>query len=324
MDKVCILLATYNGEKFLKEQIDSILNQTYSNFCLLISDDSSNDSTVKIISEYTQNYPNKVILLGNEKKGGATENFAFLLKNAIKAKYYMFSDQDDVWNEDKIEKSLNRLKEMQRKGNKNCLVYSDAFLVDEKLHTLAESFLDNSKLKKNKDNRANILVSSFAPGAAMIFDDDLYDLVCNMPKEAHIHDWWVLLHAVYLGNVGLVNEQLYKYRQHGKNVYGAGLIRSKKGIMEYFRNNSLFSTISRLNKQTHNLQLKQKRMVEKFRVEKKLLITNENKEILDDYLQLFSNIGKVKKIKLIKKNKFYSISLIDNILFIWNIVKRKV
>lgn len=323
-DKVCILLATYNGEKYLKEQLESILNQTYKNFVVLISDDASQDNTANIIRKYMEEFPDKIYYLGNDKKGGAVENFSFLLKNSINADYYMFSDQDDIWCEDKVIKSINRIRSMKMDGKSNCLVYCDAELVDENEQIVAKSFLKNSKFKMRKENRKTILVSSFAPGAAMIFDAELYELVKNMPREAHIHDWWVLLNAVYFGNIEFMDEQLYEYRQHSNNVYGAGLIRNKNGIINFIKNNTILNTLKRLSNQTNELQLKQKEMVKAFYEQKKSLFNNENEDILTDFLELYNNKSRLKRLFIIFKQGFYSISLLDNVLYIWNIVRRNV
>ena len=107
-EKVDVLLATYNGEKYLKEQIDSILNQTYQNINLIISDDNSNDSTRKILEEYKK-IDNRIKIYLQDKNLGYIKNFEFLLTK-VESNYYMLSDQDDVWLPEKIEKSMKTLK----------------------------------------------------------------------------------------------------------------------------------------------------------------------------------------------------------------------
>lgn len=134
-EKVDVLLATYNGEKYLKEQIDSILNQTYQNINLIISDDNSNDSTRKILEEYKK-IDNRIKIYLQDKNLGYIKNFEFLLTK-VESNYYMLSDQDDVWLPEKIEKSMKTLKE------KNAdLVFGDLEVVDEKLNTIYPSFGD--------------------------------------------------------------------------------------------------------------------------------------------------------------------------------------
>ena len=120
---LAILMATYNGEEFIREQINSILNQTYKNWKLIIHDDGSTDNTVDIIKEYTKKYPNKIILIeDNIKCNGAKENFSHLIKIAYKNfnfDYILFSDQDDIWLPNKIEVSLSKIQEMENKFGKN-------------------------------------------------------------------------------------------------------------------------------------------------------------------------------------------------------------
>ena len=131
--KIDILLATYNGEEYLEAQLDSILNQTYSDFRLLISDDCSSDNTQKILKEYEKK-DNRIQLFFQEKNLGVMKNFEFLLKN-VKNDYYMFSDQDDIWKQEKIEKSLKKLLETN-----SDLVYTDLEVVDENLNVTYPSY----------------------------------------------------------------------------------------------------------------------------------------------------------------------------------------
>ena len=137
-EKIDILMATYNGERYLKEQIESILNQTYSNIRLLICDDLSTDNTYNILKEYEKK-DKRVKVTRNENNLGVTKNFEKLL-SMVESKYYMFSDQDDVWNSDKVELSYRKLK----KENAD-LVFTDLTVVDENLNVISKSF---NRLKK--------------------------------------------------------------------------------------------------------------------------------------------------------------------------------
>ena len=105
--KVAILMATYNGEKYLSEQIESIINQTFTDWVLYIHDDGSTDGTLEIIKKYVKIYPKKIILIQGERTGGAKFNF-FSLMDKVTAEYIMFSDQDDWWLPDKINKTLEK------------------------------------------------------------------------------------------------------------------------------------------------------------------------------------------------------------------------
>ena len=124
MDKIDILMATYNGEKYLKEQIESILNQTYSNFRLIVSDDCSTDNTRMILEEY-QEKDNRIEIYYQDKNLGYIKNFEFLL-NKVENNFYMLSDQDDIWISNKIEKSMKTLKQENAD-----LVFCDLMLINQ-------------------------------------------------------------------------------------------------------------------------------------------------------------------------------------------------
>ena len=149
MEKIDILLATYNGEKYIKEQIDSILNQSYTNFNLIISDDSSTDSTVEILKEYEKK-DERIKLIVQKENLGYIKNFEYLLTQ-VNSKYYMFSDQDDFWVNDKVLKSYNKLV----KENLD-LVFCDLEIVDENLNKVNESMMKYLKVDKRiqKYNRS--------------------------------------------------------------------------------------------------------------------------------------------------------------------------
>ena len=106
MARVHIMMATYNGEKFIKEQINSILKQTYTDWKLFISDDNSEDNTISIIEDFCKSDPDRIEIISTDKKGGAKKNFIYLFDNCPQAELYMFSDQDDVWLPEKIEKMV--------------------------------------------------------------------------------------------------------------------------------------------------------------------------------------------------------------------------
>ena len=144
-EKIDILLPTYNGEKYVEEQIDSILNQTYKNINLIISDDCSKDNTRNILKEYEKK-DKRITLYLQEKNMGVVKNIEFLLKQ-VKSNYFMLADQDDVWLEEKISKSMETLKSQNAD-----LVFGDLEVVDKDLKTIYPSFGDfmllNRKIKK--------------------------------------------------------------------------------------------------------------------------------------------------------------------------------
>ena len=145
MERVDILVATCNGEKYVKEQIDSILNQTYENIRVIVSDDRSDDNTPKILKEIAKS-DKRVILNLQKERLGVINNFEFLLKQ-VKSNFYMFSDQDDFWLPNKVEKMMERQKQEDAD-----LVFGDLEVVNEKLETMYPSYGDymllNRKIKK--------------------------------------------------------------------------------------------------------------------------------------------------------------------------------
>ena len=218
MEKVDILLATYNGEEYLREQIDSILNQTHTEFRLLISDDGSKDSTRKILEEY-KNKDSRVEVFMQEKNLGVVKNFEFLL-GKVEAKYYMFSDQDDIWKENKIEKSLNKIEEGFD------LVYSDLEVVDENLNVTYSSYWKlkgiYNKIKKY-NNFESLYLNNFVTGCTLISKKELINEVLPLPNTSKyvLHDYWISLIISQNGKIAYVEEPLIKYRQHKNNKVGS-------------------------------------------------------------------------------------------------------
>ena len=219
MEKVDILLATYNGEKYLAEQLDSILNQTYKNFNLIISDDNSKDSTVKILEEYEKK-DDRITVFKQEKNLGVIANFEFLLSK-VESDYFMFSDQDDIWNENKIEVSLNRLQETD-----SDVVFTDLMVVDDKLNTLYNSYWELKGLK-NKILKYNsfdaLYLNNYVTGCTMIMKKEVIAKSLPLPKSTKyvLHDYWIALIASQSGKIEFLNEPTIKYRQHKNNRIGS-------------------------------------------------------------------------------------------------------
>lgn len=219
MDKnVDILLATYNGQKYLREQLDSILNQEYQNFNLIISDDCSTDSTRDILREYEKK-DERVRVVYQEKNIGSNANFEFLLTQ-IESKFYMFSDQDDIWNKDKVKLSIEAIER-----NNADLVYTDLEVVDENLRILNHSFNKKMKLikkqRKYKDYRLEYLYNCVT-GCTMICRSSKLKAILPFPNDKNIlHDYWIALITSLNGKIYYLDIPTIKYRQHTDNQVGA-------------------------------------------------------------------------------------------------------
>lgn len=222
-ETIDVLLATYNGEKYIKEQIDSILDQTYENIRLIISDDCSKDKTQEILKEYEKK-DNRIELYIQEKNLGVVKNIEFLLKQ-VKNKYYMLSDQDDIWLPEKIEKSLETLLE-----NNADLVFGDLEVVNQDLKTMYPSFGDfmllNKKIHKYiNSNRLNYIYNCVT-GCTILAKKETIQKILPLPKKSKylIHDHWIGLMTSIYGKVAYMPEKYIKYRQHGNNQVGTDKI----------------------------------------------------------------------------------------------------
>ena len=167
-------MATYNGSKYISEQFDSLLKQTYSNWKIIVHDDNSQDNTVEIIKIYEKKHPNKIKLIDdNINPGGAKENFSYLLGKIDENYHYlMFCDQDDVWLEDKIELTLGEMKAVEKnKKDIPILVHTDLKVVDYKLNTIYESMFKSQKLDyRIGDNLQHIAIENVVTGCTIMIN----------------------------------------------------------------------------------------------------------------------------------------------------------
>lgn len=236
MERVDILLATYNGENYLIEQLESILSQTYSNFRLLISDDCSTDGTRKILEEYKEK-DDRIQLFFQGKNLGVIKNFEYLLKK-VESKYYMLSDQDDIWKSNKIERSVEKLE-----NSESDLVYTDLEVVDANLNVTYESYW---KLKgiykkvKKYNNFEALYLNNFVTGCTVISKKEYIKDVLPLPDTSKfvLHDYWIALIISQKGKISYIEEPLIKYRQHKNNKIGSrkqsDALRSIDEIRELF------------------------------------------------------------------------------------------
>ena len=213
--KTVILLSTYNGEKYLREQLDSLFNQTYKSFDILIRDDGSKDNTINIIEEYCKKYKNISYYQGDNLK--PAKSFFDLIKHSDKYEYYALCDQDDVWFKDKLEVAINTLKEYD---NNIPLLYASRYtLTDEALNPI------NSKVSSLYDysDFPHSLIYHSAPGCTFVFNKAARDKIIkyDLAKEYYlIHD--AIIHKVVamFGKFILDKNSHMYYRQHSNNEIG--------------------------------------------------------------------------------------------------------
>lgn len=223
---IYILLATYNGEKYIREQLESLLEQTYQDWILWIHDDGSKDGTLNIIKEYEEKLPNKIKFLNDGLRcGGAKQNFTHLL-NSIDNNfdYIMFCDQDDVWLDAKIETTLNQMIEVENSNqNKPIIIHTDLQVVDEELNIIADSYFIYQKIKPQWSKDFNIsLVQNSVTGCTMMINKKAKIISLPIGNNAIMHDWWILLKVLLHGGVvEHINKSTILYRQHSSNDTGA-------------------------------------------------------------------------------------------------------
>lgn len=244
--KIDILLATYNGEKYIAEQIDSIMNQTYKDWNLIIRDDGSTDNTTKIIEEYKRLYPSKITLLkNNDKNLGASMNFSKLVEYS-NADYIMFCDQDDIWQSDKIKTTFNEMKRLENSQNNKIplMVFSDLTIVDENLNIIAKSFWNSQKLDPIiSQSLYKILAQNVVTGCTIMINKKAAKQFFPIPTKYILHDHWVAINICKFGKASYIDRSLIYYRQHSNNELGAINIGYKyfyKQILYVFNNISKY------------------------------------------------------------------------------------
>lgn len=239
-----ILLATYNGEKYVEELLASIRNQTYTKWRLLIQDDCSVDRTRKILEKFRDKCiaegmeTGKIEIINNEHRyGSAKANFINMLSYAH-GDYIMFCDQDDIWHKDKIENTLKYMKRLEKKYPKSIplLVHTDLKVVDQQMNTLSESFFSYMNLWKNTDiNR--LLIQNNITGCTVMMNKVLHSYLRNVDDASYIlmHDHFAGLIAGVFGKIGFLDQATISYRQHDHNSVGAADARSVNYLVGRFR-----------------------------------------------------------------------------------------
>jgi glycosyltransferase involved in cell wall biosynthesis len=212
MDKlVSIALTTYNGEKFLKKQLDSIVNQTYKNLEIIICDDNSSDSTIDIVQKYMLK-DKRIKLYTNSINLGVLKNFEKAI-SLCSGDYIALSDQDDIWLENKIEIMLDLIGDA-------LLCYHDDILIDEQEEVLFSSFWNKIGIKENTKDIRKLYINYYITGHSLFFKKSLKEYILPIPKEFEMFDLWPILFALKLGKVKQIDMQLVKWRQHSNNTSG--------------------------------------------------------------------------------------------------------
>jgi glycosyltransferase involved in cell wall biosynthesis len=219
--KIDIVLASYDGENFVGDFIDSLFKQTHENWRLIVSDDGSHDKTTDIINYYGF-LDDRIQLVNWFKQGGVIENFNKVL-SFVDADYIMFADQDDVWLPDKLEKTIRRIREAESTEGEDVplLLFTDLTLVDDELNVIAPSFYEYRNLNPLNNTCFRYLFwCSTLFGCTTLFNRALLTLVGDIDDRVIMHDQFFALIASLFGKVVFLNESTILYRQHKSNVVG--------------------------------------------------------------------------------------------------------
>ena len=221
-EKIAILMATYTGEKYICQQIDSILSQTCTDWELYIHDDGSTDNTIAVVESYVEKYPDKIHLIDGKSTGGAKYNF-FYMFGQVEAPYYMTCDQDDVWLEKKIELTYDKMLAIEDKADVPCLVYTELRVVDSELNTIADTMSEYQSLDCHKRTINQFILQNSVTGCTMMVNMALRDKMLHITDidNTIMHDWWAALVAAQFGKTAFIDEPTILYRQHGDNSLGA-------------------------------------------------------------------------------------------------------
>lgn len=296
-----ILLATFNGEKYIKEQLNSLFSQSYSDFKLIIRDDCSTDQTLNIIAKFAEKYPNKITVIKNDMPSGSAKNNFFELMKLSSAEYIMFCDQDDVWLENKIKITFDEMKKLENRHGKNTpiLCHTDLTVVDENLNILNKSFFRMQKFNINKNNLNRAIVQNIVTGNTVMINRPLCDIAKTVnPQKIIMHDWWLYTVASAFGKISAINNTTVLYRQHKNNAVGAKKLQIRK-----------FNDL----KNSLNLTYKQAGL---FLNEYHAMLSHYTVQMLENYSNM-CNYNKFKKIRLIFKYGFFKHSFIRKIVHIF-------
>lgn len=223
-----ILLATYNGEKYIGEQLESLLKQTYQDIRILIRDDGSTDLTLEIIEKYMQKYPEKIELIHDDALCGSAKRNFFQLLQYASSDYVMFCDQDDYWFTDKVEQTYEEMKRQEEKTKETpVLIFTNYEATDGSLKKMAVNEKQMQTFKYNLDF-CHLLVQNYVTGCTMMVNKALYSKAKTYDDAILMHDWWLALYASAFGKIVHMNKSTMFYRQHGNNCVGAVNIKSIK------------------------------------------------------------------------------------------------
>lgn len=217
-----IALATYNGGRFVSELLLSISNQSLRPARIIVADDGSTDGTRNLVSKLCDALGLPVVWCGGGERLGACANFGRVLLQT-QEQYVFLADQDDVWDQNKVERTLEAVVRAERRWGSAApvLAHSDLRIVDEGLKVLANSYFKSQGLTESRVGFCDLLLQNIVIGCTTVVNRPLLEMALPVPVGAGMHDWWLALVAAAFGHIETVAETTVAYRQHGSNEVGA-------------------------------------------------------------------------------------------------------
>lgn len=306
MMSVQILMSTYNGEKYIRTQLNSILEQDYRDITILIRDDGSTDQTCEIIKEYAEKYSN-ITWYAGENMGVQKSFFDLIQKANLEKDYFAFADQDDKWLPGKISRAVSILDTYSE--NIPVLYCSDKTIVDEELKPLKVTV---SRVMK-KASFGNALVQDMCTGCTAVVNKELLNLMrIRIPKYVIMHDWWFYLTASCFGKVYYDEKSYILYRQHGNNTSGAMV--SKRNLIRH-RIRQLTKPRGEIYHQSQSfLEVYDQEISWNEKTKANILsIPPDNKKLIIDLLK--SRVNLTYRLKIAINPRFFRQKMSDNIVF---------
>ncbi|MFS0872121.1 glycosyltransferase family 2 protein [Paenibacillus xylanilyticus] len=308
--KVCIMLSTFNGAKYIDEQMESLLAQSKVDVQIIIRDDGSSDETVQKLSEYTKSRPDQIRVIEGKNFGVIGSFFELMRQTEPVYDFYAFCDQDDVWKPDKLSRAVSKLELSQ--SNVPLMYCSSTQMVDQDLNNLNVWPIFPPKPL----SMYNAMVENCCVGCTMVMNPVAFQQVrSNIPSDLTqviMHDWWIYLYVSAFGEVIFDEEPMILYRQHQNNVLGGS---SEGWIVKWKNRSSRF-----VNGENHFILSKQAKMF--LQLHKDQLSAQQQKDVQ----RFLNHMGSswIKRIRYASKMPFYRQASLDNLVLKLIYVLKKV
>lgn len=244
-----VLMCTYNAHDFIEKQLVSLIKQSYKYLHIIIYDDASTDDTVEIIQSIIMKYRKEEmikLIINPYNSGGAKENFRNIINDYSSEEYIFFSDQDDIWELNKIEIMMNRMWELELRQNKPYLICHNCFLSNEK-----DEIIGQREIKST--NFYDLIFRPQIQGCCMLLNQKAVQLLQNKAVDWYMHDWYISLIVALKGEIVILEEKLIQYRQHANNQIGCPELKLGERVKKIIRDKQKVENYSKALKQLYSI-----------------------------------------------------------------------